>query len=355
MSEDQDHDQAQVAPTRRLPRFLGDEDMDEETGGPSTAPDESLDAFFQDLDDEEPALPEMLDHETIEAALAAKKAQALDPFALISGDKPLKRKTTRRPIVKIDEDRLLNPKIGIPSLIALSKSFKPSGKGNEKEDLKRLLKMYRLWTHSMYPKGTFRDSIDTIEKLCHKRKMRDALKTWREENAGTKSSKKAKSGEPAKEAREKEDDPSLTTGAVEADDHPEADAPPQAAAAFEGPLFRPADESEEEFPDDDQLCAFLDTVNPVPAAIPTGPVPAPPGRDSAAHRMEWAEDEFAEEEALLRDAEMAQPLPSIPHLPNSPPRPELPLPHPDSGTSINPAPAALPLTEEAHDWDDLYQ
>lgn len=41
----------------------------------------------------------------------------------------------------------------------------------QKEDLGRVLKMYRMWAHVLYPKAKFRDAIDTIEKLCHKRPL----------------------------------------------------------------------------------------------------------------------------------------------------------------------------------------
>jgi len=338
---------------------------------------ESLDELFQDLDDV-PALPEMLDHAAIEASLAAQKAKAVDPFALMPGDQPLKTKAARRPTVKIDEDRLIDPKLGIPNLITLSKSFKPSGKGKEKEDLKRLIKIYRLWSHSMFPKGTFRDTIDTVEKLCHKRKMRESLSTWREENGGQKPSKKAKRNEPSGGEKETGNDgPSSADAAGDS----EAAAPEtETTAVLEGPLFRPAEEDEDEFPDDDddQLCAFLDNVNTVPAIAPTAPVPPPaacppvpppaarppvpppacppvpgpaacppvpgPAARPPEPQMEWLE-------SLLREAEGQEPLPPAPpSLPNhSALRPD-PTPQPDTGT-----PAALFRPEETHDWDDLYQ
>ncbi|KNZ63248.1 replication fork protection complex subunit Csm3/Swi3 [Puccinia sorghi] len=290
----------------------------------------------------------MLDHAAIEASLAAEKAKAVDPFALISGDQPLKRKVTRRPTVKIDEDRLLDPKIGIPNLITLSKTFKPSGKGKEKDDLKRLIKIYRLWSHSMFPKGTFRDTIDTVEKLCHKRKMRNSLRTWREENGGQKPSKKAKRDECSGGENETGDDGPrpVEAGGADAAGNSEAAAPEtETTAVLEGPLFRPAEESEDEFPDDDddQLCAFLDNVNTVPVIAPTAPVPPPaacppvptpaarpPVPPPAVHppepQMEWVE-------ALLTEAEGQDSLPPAPlSLPDHSPLPPDPAPQPDTGT-----------------------
>ncbi|OAV87359.1 hypothetical protein PTTG_29462 [Puccinia triticina 1-1 BBBD Race 1] len=185
---DDHHDTPGTNTRREPPRFMGDETEEPPAAG-------SVDGFFQDLE-EDVGLPEMLDHAAIEASLAAKKAEGLDPFALVSGEQAAKRKSVRRPVVKMDEERLLDPRFGIPHLMKLAKEFKPAGKGKEREDLQRLMKVYRLWTHSMYPKGAFRDTIESVGKLCHKRKMRDALRGWREESStGGAKKKKARPGD----------------------------------------------------------------------------------------------------------------------------------------------------------------
>lgn len=44
-------------------------------------------------------------------------------------------------------------------------------KRKQMEDLKRLLKMYQLWAHQMYPKTNFEETFDTIETVCRKRTM----------------------------------------------------------------------------------------------------------------------------------------------------------------------------------------
>lgn len=31
--------------------------------------------------------------------------------------------------------------------------------------------MYQLWAHQMYPKTNLRDTLQTVEKLCHKRSV----------------------------------------------------------------------------------------------------------------------------------------------------------------------------------------
>ncbi|KAI7951343.1 hypothetical protein MJO28_007027 [Puccinia striiformis f. sp. tritici] len=340
MSEDSgDHREPATKTRRQQPRFLGDDEMEDTLDpGPSHSrldhpqwETDSVDKYFQDLegaDDDDLALPAMLDHEAIEAALEAKKistaaaaAADLDPFALISGDQPAKRKTNRRPIVKIDEDRLIDPKFGIPHLISLSQKFKPSGKGKEKEDLKRLIKLYRLWTHSMYPKGTFEDTIGTVEKLCHKRKMKDALRRWRDESSSAKpAKKKIKPDDSTTEVIDKEvtgGPESLITRTEAVNDVLngiiDSLEPQTEEEGSNRPLFRPIDEEESdiEFPVDDDLCTFLDTVEDPSATTATTSAPPVDITTSTASvigkktQVDWMEDEdqFAEEEALLREAE----------------------------------------------------
>jgi hypothetical protein len=36
------------------------------------------------------------------------------------------------------------------------------------QDLARLLYLYQLWGHKMFPKLQFKEMIDRVEKLCHK-------------------------------------------------------------------------------------------------------------------------------------------------------------------------------------------
>ncbi|KAF8328693.1 replication fork protection component Swi3-domain-containing protein [Cantharellus anzutake] len=102
-------------------------------------------------------------------------------------DEAPKAKKTRK-IAKLDEDRLCGPN-GFPALIEHHRKFKPSGKGNENlmsceaKDLQRLLQIYQLWSHKMYPRTQFRDSIERIEKLCRSRSMHSALSKWKDDLA----------------------------------------------------------------------------------------------------------------------------------------------------------------------------
>ncbi|KAI9622684.1 hypothetical protein H4Q26_014965 [Puccinia striiformis f. sp. tritici PST-130] len=270
MSEDSgDHREPATKTRRQQPRFLGDDEM-EDTLDPGPADDDDL------------ALPAMLDHEAIEAALEAKK---ISTAAAAAAD--------------LDPLRL--------SL------FKPSGKGKEKEDLKRLIKLYRLWTHSMYPKGTFEDTIGTVEKLCHKRKMKDALRRWRDESSSAKPAKKKSS----QMTRQQKGPESLITRTEAVNDVLngiiDSLEPQTEEEGSNRPLFRPIDEEESdiEFPVDDDLCTFLDTVEDPSATTATTSAPPVDITTSTASvigkktQVDWMEDEdqFAEEEALLREAE----------------------------------------------------
>ncbi|KAH0583820.1 hypothetical protein H2248_009419 [Termitomyces sp. 'cryptogamus'] len=92
------------------------------------------------------------------------------------------RKERSKP-ARLDEGRLLGPN-GFPKLIKDTKNFKIKGKGHEATDLNRLLQVYGYWTHEMFPRTTFRDTVERIEKLCHSKRMHVALGVWRDEEHG---------------------------------------------------------------------------------------------------------------------------------------------------------------------------
>ncbi|KAH8116915.1 replication fork protection component Swi3-domain-containing protein [Phellopilus nigrolimitatus] len=89
----------------------------------------------------------------------------------------------KRPIAKLDETRILG-KDGLPALVQLCKDFKPKGKGHELSDLNRLFSVYQFWAHKMYPKITFSDTVNRVEKLCHSKRMHVSLSVWRDEAKG---------------------------------------------------------------------------------------------------------------------------------------------------------------------------
>ncbi|GAA5891537.1 hypothetical protein JCM5296_004247 [Sporobolomyces johnsonii] len=177
--------------SRRGPSFLGADDDDD----PSTNP--------FDFDQPSPPRPTSRPH----GNAPDKPAPAADPFlgnafddlfnldpdpaagglddALLQGsldaaDDGVPQKK-RRAVAKLDETRLLGPS-GFPQLRDDLRKLRLKGKGHETQDLKRVLTMYQLWSHQMYPKTNLRDTLHAVEKLCHKRSLQRALKQYKDED-----------------------------------------------------------------------------------------------------------------------------------------------------------------------------
>ncbi|KAI8456896.1 replication fork protection component Swi3-domain-containing protein [Phakopsora pachyrhizi] len=149
-----------------------------------------VDQLFNNLQedlDEDLRLTEPLDHDELEKSLRKSSKDQSDVNISGSNTDKLNSKQisriagSRRVAVRLEEERFQDQRYGIPKLINLSKQFKPSSKRNKKEDCRRILKMYRIWSHKMFPKGSFGESIEQIEKLGHKRVIQNALKSWSEE------------------------------------------------------------------------------------------------------------------------------------------------------------------------------
>ncbi|KAF5330897.1 hypothetical protein D9619_005630 [Psilocybe cf. subviscida] len=191
--------------------FLSDSEDDMDASGPTRlrapvkAPplNAELDALFADSDDEElRPLPGRIDEAEITRRAeerARREMPALTPYQVMPSSSPPRdtgspsgkksgkgdtEKKERRRIVKLDEARLLNPTHGFPQLVKMTKDFKIKGKGHEAADLSRLLQKYQYWTHQLYPKLQFQDTVERVEKLCHSRRMNVALSVWRDEALG---------------------------------------------------------------------------------------------------------------------------------------------------------------------------
>ncbi|KDQ17939.1 hypothetical protein BOTBODRAFT_544616 [Botryobasidium botryosum FD-172 SS1] len=151
-----------------------------------------IDAHFDGIDDmdDEELLPD-LDLDQLRKEAAAKVAAreratgrgvvARDPLDLGGsgaggGDKAgedgeeEKEEKKRRPMPKLDEARLLGEN-GFPLLVKEHKKFKTKGKGHEAADLSKLMQMYQLWAHKMFPKTQFRDTVEKVEKVCRSNRM----------------------------------------------------------------------------------------------------------------------------------------------------------------------------------------
>ncbi|KZT26537.1 Swi3-domain-containing protein [Neolentinus lepideus HHB14362 ss-1] len=197
----------------KRPLFLNsdsEEDVPKTTKGTAQAsasarPD--IDAMFDNIDDEEgifPPLAPSLDMDALQRDAEQRHAKSSQSnlHAILPSSSPSKDHDTsaentgnrsdkaskdapkeRKVLPKLDEARLLGPD-GFPALIAEAKKFKPRGKGQESTDLGRVIQLYQFWTHKMYPKMQFRDTVNRVEKLCHSRRMHVALSVWRDEAKG---------------------------------------------------------------------------------------------------------------------------------------------------------------------------
>ncbi|KAH0009203.1 Swi3-domain-containing protein, partial [Aureobasidium melanogenum] len=96
-------------------------------------------------------------------------------------DEEVKVTKKRRPVAKLDEDRLLSQQ-GIPKLRKIAKDrIQIKGKGHEFSDMARLLNTYQLWLDDLFPKAKFMDGVSMIEKLGHKKRMQMMRREWIQE------------------------------------------------------------------------------------------------------------------------------------------------------------------------------
>ncbi|KAJ7685237.1 replication fork protection component Swi3-domain-containing protein [Mycena polygramma] len=173
---------APVAP-RSPPRPLflpGDEDQEM----PEAPARKTIDDTFSTVE----SLPDTPGH--------ASRAHGLTPHQILSsspaqhvddeengGGKDKEAKKPKKKTMRLDEGRLLGDS-GFPQLIDDTKNIKIKGKGHEAADLNRLLQVYQFWTHKLYPKTPFKDTVDRVEKLCHSKRMHNMLGVWRDQAHG---------------------------------------------------------------------------------------------------------------------------------------------------------------------------
>jgi len=110
---------------------------------PPPPQDVDMDALFADIDDDIQPLPPRIDEQEMSRQAELTHMQALTPHEILpssspqpdpsgsGGGKGNAEKATRRKLVKLDENRLLNPTTGFPQLIRMTKGFKLKGKGHE--------------------------------------------------------------------------------------------------------------------------------------------------------------------------------------------------------------------------------
>jgi hypothetical protein len=88
----------------------------------------------------------------------------------------------RRTMAKLDDDRLINPTMGIPYLqrkvvSGLMPRLKKR-KGEELRDLSTILQFYQLWAHKLYPKANFGDFIQIARTAGKTPRMRMFRQGW---------------------------------------------------------------------------------------------------------------------------------------------------------------------------------
>jgi replication fork protection complex subunit Csm3/Swi3 len=220
-----DDDDVPQRPKKRPRQTLFYEDSDDDVNvpGPSNteivlkAPpphDIDIDALFAGVDDDDDEisrpLPAIIDEEELTRQAEARFKKNPPPLSLheiLPSSSPARdqegqngrkgrekgkddEKKVRRRQLRLDENLLLSP-TGFPQLIKMTKDFRIKGKGHEVSlltilllvrfvlyicflqavDLDRLLRIYQYWTHQLYPKTTFTDTVERVEKLCHSRRM----------------------------------------------------------------------------------------------------------------------------------------------------------------------------------------
>ncbi|KAF8744553.1 Swi3 protein, partial [Rhizoctonia solani] len=176
------------------------------------------------------------------AVEAAKKRLMRGDVMDVSGpvDVDGKAAKARKTLPKLDENRLLDQGDGMPALVRRSKEFKVKGKGHELSDLNRLMQMYQLWAHKMFPKMQFQDTVERVEKLCRTKRMHVALSTWRDID------KAPAPGEEDPDALMEEQDPEQDQEAR----HPPTSSPARITMEPGGPPMRQSQFDKE--PDDDE-------------------------------------------------------------------------------------------------------
>ncbi|KAM0792130.1 hypothetical protein ACM66B_004830 [Microbotryomycetes sp. NB124-2] len=164
---------------RRVAHFLGADDDGDQVrldGG-----EDILDDLFGDLRDvtNGGAARRREEDEDVEAGHVTARDAAADAPA-DGDDVDAVVKKARKPRAKLDEFRLVSSN-GLPALLRDVQRFKARGKGQERSDLKRVITMYQLWAHQMFPRTNVRDTLKAVEKLCHKQSVKRMLKELREE------------------------------------------------------------------------------------------------------------------------------------------------------------------------------
>ncbi|KAJ6630859.1 replication fork protection component Swi3-domain-containing protein, partial [Mycena sp. CBHHK59/15] len=239
-----------------------------------------------------------------------------------SGEKDKGETKPKKKVMRLDEGRLVGES-GFPQLIRDTKNLKIKGKGHEASDLNRLLQVYQFWTHRLYPKTPFKDTVERVEKLCHSKRMHNMLSVWRDEAHGI-------SGKAPGENDEHEHDAmiDLTEPSVPAST-PDSDQADYASSSSHAPT-RPPSSSEGGYDDDidevdfDEImrAGMRESGSRQAEADGAGPQPIQVSRRSAPIRVvDTAEDDEEALWAQMHGADADAPASSRPAPAPAPSRP----------------------------------
>ncbi|GJJ12109.1 hypothetical protein Clacol_006350 [Clathrus columnatus] len=208
----QTHSQSTAALTQVTPSANTSE-VHLETGGKAVPDNDRLDAIFDE--DVFADIDKPIDLEDMQRRAQAKLASTRpltksQPVTTTESTHKNDERKQRRPIPKLDEERLLGPD-GFPCLLKEYKTFKVSGKGRELQDLERLFRIYHAWTHRLFPKYQFQDTVERVEKLCRSRRMAVNLRVWRDSAHGIASDQREDESASESEA------PGITTNSAQSE------------------------------------------------------------------------------------------------------------------------------------------
>ncbi|XP_050421488.1 TIMELESS-interacting protein [Adelges cooleyi] len=134
--------------------------------------DNDLDKWVDRFGDEDNDL-EALVPEAIEEAEEVPESKDSDEKRIV----PVKVRV-RNPQPKLDPARLRGPR-GLSVLQTWFEDIQLKGKGHELEDLNAVMNRLEQWTHRLFPRYTFDDAIDKLEKLGKKNEVKVMLKRIR--------------------------------------------------------------------------------------------------------------------------------------------------------------------------------
>jgi len=133
--------------------------------------------LFKDFNDEEDAQFGDLDDDDVDRQNQSGNEQENNDGNVGSDndgkqevDPAIKIKKPKRKLVTLNPERLKGPR-GIIAIDEFFTNIKLKGKGYEKQDLNEVMKRLEHWSHRMFPKYHFDDSLTKIERLGRKKEI----------------------------------------------------------------------------------------------------------------------------------------------------------------------------------------